>query len=495
MEVLVAVGLLRYGLHHQLSEVQSRLGRRGIRLSLAELSNLSDEFLVRWSHWFESSRPRWSPDLEDFILMIDGTQDAGGRVTYRARDANTGLTLHAATLQAESTPEVTRFLEAVKAAYGTPRAIVRDLSSAARAACTAAFPGVPQQACHVHFLRDVGESLLGNAHEALRAAILSTKQLAALARVASALAQGAADSGDPLRRSVRVWTRLLLEDIASVRDATGGFPLRLAYHEVAQRIRDGRRLVAAVAAHALRANVCDPLLLDAKERLDALGGDERVRTAFVHLDRLQSWLGEIRTLLRLERATLRRGLRPESVTTADRTAILARVHTIRGEAAQAGDREASAWQRVVDRFEAHAEELWVALDVKGLPRTTNAIEGDHRETRRSIRRRTGRHETRREMERTGEHLARWSNATNPWFIQHALEGVDLVAVFRGQDCQAIRTGLAELKAKRWRDRLPVRPVDRRDRLEEFVRLLEGHSGADHLTAWADRVEGVTSPAV
>lgn len=495
MEVLIAVGLLRYGLHHQLAEVQTRFSRRGIHLSLAELSNLSDEFLVRWSHWFDATRPRWSPDLEDFILMIDGTQDAGGRVTYRARDATTGLTLHAATLEAESTSEVTRFLEQVKAAFGTPRAIVRDLSSAARAACTAVFPGVPQQACHVHFLRDAGESLLGNAHEALRAAMLATKQLAALARVASALAQPAADSGNPLRRSVRVWTRLLLEDIQSARDATSGFPLRLAYHEVAVRIRDGRRLVAAVVAHAVRANVCDPLLLDAKERLDALGGDERVRTAFVHLDRLQSWFGEVRTLLRLERATLRRGLRPQAVTAADRAAILARVHTIRGEAAQAGDHEASAWQRVVDRFEAHAGELWVALDVKGLPRTTNAIEGDHRETRRSIRRRTGRHETRREMERTGEHLARWSNANNPWFIQHALAGVDLVAAFRTQDPRRIRAGVDELRAKRWRDRLPVRPADRRERLEEFVRLLDGPFTVERLTAWADRVEGVTSPAV
>lgn len=169
-----------------------------------------------------------------------------------------------------------------------------------------------------------------------------------------------------------------------------------------------------------------------------------------------------------------------------------RVHAIRGQAQAAGLEEAQAWRRIVDHFAAHEDHLWVVVGLRGQPRTTNPIEGAHREDRRSIRRRTGRMETGVEMERTGDHQALLSNLRNPWFVRAVLRGVDLVGAFRLQDVARVREGVLALRARRWRQRLPVRATKRPALLQEFVQLLTESADAGRLTAWADRVEGVVA---
>lgn len=491
-DVMAAVGLLRYGCRKQLQEVQLDLARRGIHLCQGELSALSDEFLVRYRLWFEQDRPRWAPWVKrGLVLMIDGTSDAGGPVTYRVLDAKRGLVLYAAHLKSENKADLEACLGAVKELFGVPRVIIRDLSPAAKAACDAVFAGVPQQECHVHFLRDAGEALLRPAYEELKRAVLATKRLARLKDVRVELAKTGHDA-DPTRRGARLWTRLLLEHVESARDALGGLPFTLAYHEVGARVRDARAQIAQVVQSLSNENRFEPLVVTAKEVLDALGEDARVKAAFLHVDRLRGWFGEIRGLMRLERASLQSSMRPEALTRADQDAVLRRVNDIRGEAAQAGAKGAQAWERVVSRFRDHEPYLWVSVRVKGHERHTNQLEGVHREGRREIRRRTGRQATGPELERVGDHVAVLANLRNPWFVRNVLPGLDLVGAFRAQDPIEVRTGMLALRRRRWRERLPVRAPARAGLLDEFLRLLQGSPDPIKLTAWADRVEGVTA---
>lgn len=139
--------------------------------------------------------------------------------------------------------------------------------------------------------------------------------------------------------------------------------------------------------------------------------------------------------------------------------------------------------------------MWVCVRAKGHQRTTKPIEGAHREDRREIRRRTGRHATGPELERTGDHQALVSDLRNPWFVKHVLSGVDLVAAFRIQDPARVQAGMMALRRRRWRERLPVRAPARPDLLAEFVRLLEASPDPVKVAAWADRVEGVSATAV
>lgn len=495
LEVLVAVGVLRWGLNLQRDEVVRELAPRGLRLSHGQVSRLGDEFLVRWHQWFDAHVSRWARRWRrGLILLIDGTQDGGGPVTYRAISHRQGVTVHAATIRSENEQDLVAFLEEVKRRVGRPALIVRDGSQAARNACTRVFPGVPQRLCHWHWLKDAGQPLLEDAYRELREAVLEEKRLPALEKLRGKLVEAGPEADSARRRSLRVWTRLLLEDIVSARDATGGFPFRLAYYDVMRRVRDGRRRAKAMIDAALKWNVHEPLLVEARQRLDALGEDARVKKAFLSVDRRVAWFTRLRAALRLEDA---QSGTPQDATAAALEAdqVLAKVQEIRGEAEAAGLGEASAWMRVVTRYRDHEAELFPTVRLKDAPRTTALMEASHRRDRRSCRRRTGTLATRSVMERLGDHLAVWSNASNRWMVRHAFHGVDLVAAFLDQDPAHVEAGLAALRAKRWRDRLPVRAKERAPLLDEFLNLATPNAPDVILTHWADRVEGLASPEV
>lgn len=492
MDVRVAVGLIRFGLDWDLESTRVFLAGRGIDLSIAELSLLSDEFLVRWSLFVEHSRSKWAPYLaEDFVLVVDATHVNGGPATVRAVHAGTGVTIHAACIASENEPELVRFLEDVKCIVGTPRRILRDGGTAIKAALERVFPGVAHQLCHFHFLRGAAEALLRVPYEALKKAIVATKRLPRLQEVANALA---ATPATGLHRALAVFARLAIEHVVSARDSVGGFPFRLAYSEVAQRVRDARTWLAKAVAAAMRLNVHQPLLVQARTHMDALWEDSDVRRESLRVERLASWLLEVRVLMRLERG-FNDGMEPPVFTAEDQDKALRRLHEIQKQAIDAGSVEAKAWEGLVDRFREHEGELWAFLGEPGAARTTNQIESCHREDRRCVRKRTGQGATGPAMERVGELLAVWSNARNPWFIKHALHGVDLVQEFLAQEPGRVKEGLACLRAKRWRGRLPVAATQRRGLLEEFVALMEAGAPPAKLQGWADRVEGVAATGV
>jgi len=426
--------------------------------------------------------------------MIDGTQDAGGRVTYRAiayRWRGPSVTVHAQSLVSENEEDLARFLETVRLRVGTPRLIVRDFGSAAKAACTRAFPHAPQAGCHWHFLKDAGTALLDDAYQGLRKTLLATRHLAVLERSRDRIAQASAENPPEEQRALRTWTRLLLEHILSARDHAGGFPLKLAYHELLRRVRDARKNVEAIVRQAQAWNVHEPSLTGAKEELDRLWGDMRVRDAFLSVDRRWDWFSRLRVILRLEDAGV--GHPAEPTEPLDRASVRQRVQALTREASGAPPQDAAAWQRVWSRFLAHERELFPRTRLRHAPRTTAVMEAAHREDRRDCRRRSGTVSTRGPMERVGEHLAVWSNATNPWFVENALCGVDLVAEFAQQDPKLVLQGLLDLRRKAWRGRLPVENKAREGLLDRFVELAQAGAPREAFSSWADEVEAIESP--
>lgn len=495
MDVLIATGIVRFSLLRQRDEVQAYLAESGIELSSGAISNMSDEFLVRWGLFHESLRPEFVKRLPNPIVLLDGTQEKGGQTTYRALDAATGITLHAACLPSESTHAVAGFLTDLKRWGFSPRAFVRDGSSAAKAAIDRVFPGVPQQLCHTHFLRDAGVALLAAPHDALSNAVLTTGELAHLNELARSLrsADPSDERTDVIRAAIGVWVRLLVEHVDGPRQKRGDTPFRLPYVEVVENLRDARNYLSEMIRFVNEANVCVPALLDAKERIDRILTNEPVLEAYMRARRLNSWFLEVRTLMRLERISLSEQVNAPALSKHDVEQTLARVHGIQDEARTQGAWATTAWEKVVRRFERHAEELWVHAGVPGMCRVTNALEGKHRDVRMAIRRRTGRGSTSAEMERVGELLSLWDNVTNPWFVNHYLTGVDLRAAFLAQDSERVKQGIRALTVKRWRQRLPVQPQHRPVALQGLLTALRG-GGLTAIRAWAEEVQGIAPPA-
>ena len=71
LRVTIAVGMLRFLLDYQRSEIQVLMESRGIGMSTGEISNLTREFLLRF---YCSHRKHMKDlDLSEYLLNLDGT--------------------------------------------------------------------------------------------------------------------------------------------------------------------------------------------------------------------------------------------------------------------------------------------------------------------------------------------------------------------------------------------------------------------------------------
>ncbi|EQD37209.1 hypothetical protein B1A_17750, partial [mine drainage metagenome] len=160
---MLAVGLARFGLDLPEKRVRA-LFEDGCALPLAQstISRLSVEFLVRWRMFCEERLPLATRALGGLVVQFDGTGEPSGgkRVTYRAREARTGLTLWADPLVSESEGEVARFYQTFQERYGTPVLSLRDDGTAAKKAMATIFPGMPVGEDHWHFFDNLGPVIL-----------------------------------------------------------------------------------------------------------------------------------------------------------------------------------------------------------------------------------------------------------------------------------------------------------------------------------------------
>jgi hypothetical protein len=196
LDVTVLAGLLRFGLKWKEEDIQTFLRGHGLSVSQASLSLHSTEFLVRWQMFSEERLLHLAPQLRPFVLQIDGTCVEGGPVTFRVREAKSGVTLYARQIVSESLEEVVPVLVAFKVRFGDPALLVRDDSATLKGACDRVFPGVPQQVDHFHFLTKAGERLVKEENERLRGGMLLDDGMAKLAQWSRGLPTVARGPGD-----------------------------------------------------------------------------------------------------------------------------------------------------------------------------------------------------------------------------------------------------------------------------------------------------------
>ena len=478
---MIAVGLLRFGL--DLSEAKAlAFLQDGCDLALTQssFSRLSTEFLVRWRIFCEERLPTLAADLVPLVVQIDCTTTPGAASTCRARHALTGVTLWADQLEAESKPEVLRFLRTFRAIYGVPVLWVRDQSTTLREALEEVFPGVPQQEDHWHFLDDLGPVVMPD-YEPLRQGLVADDGLARLAHWSRKLPL----TGATLEELERVWVRLALEWVEEGRTHPGGFPFRLAYLEAVHRLERVVEWVKAVLRANVRWHCAVAEMAELKTRVERLLGREGVRLPRARLRSEVLLWEEVRSAMRAERSRRSRDdLAPmthEDVAEAQRRFEEAGTRfATQGEWAQA------IWEKVARRFEAHREFLWVEVPgLNGVVRSTVALERAHATDRRGVRHRRGQEATGEEMSSLGALLAFWSNARSPWFVEHVLTGVNLWEAFARQDPEEVRKRLLALPKEGRRPRVEVPRGKAGERLEELVKLLTSAGPIEPgLTAWA-----------
>ena len=176
-DVLVYVGCQRFLHYRQREEIRTDLGKRyGIVLSTGEISALGRRFLVYLKALHKKRAPALRAALEadgGWPLHIDATGEDGRGTMVTAWAGWRNWVLSAWKAPTERAEFILPGIERVAAEFGAPCAIVRDLGRAMTEAAAQYVQSrkkpIPVLACHQHFLADIGEDLLEEEHNQLRA--------------------------------------------------------------------------------------------------------------------------------------------------------------------------------------------------------------------------------------------------------------------------------------------------------------------------------------
>src|SRR4051795_1702666 len=163
LDVLALVGRLRHAEHRSVPEIHQELTRRGVTIALRSVSNLLDRY--------DELRALATADRERLhallrkqrrvVLAIDGLQpDVGHEVLWVLRDCLSGEILLAKSLLSSTAKDLAALLSEVRRALPVPiRSVISDGQSTIRKAVARALPGVPNQLCHFHYLREAAKPI------------------------------------------------------------------------------------------------------------------------------------------------------------------------------------------------------------------------------------------------------------------------------------------------------------------------------------------------
>jgi MULE transposase domain len=161
LDVIALVGFLRYRRHHSLAEIHHSLHERGLTIGERTVLNL----LARYEELVTlhmTDRERLQPLVQkqgSLILAVDGLKpDVGHEVLWVVRDCVSGEILLARPLLSEREADLVTLLKEVQDAFSVPiRGIISDGQKSIRNAVATAFPDIPHQLCHFHYLREAAK--------------------------------------------------------------------------------------------------------------------------------------------------------------------------------------------------------------------------------------------------------------------------------------------------------------------------------------------------
>ena len=396
--IVMAVGLLRWIMDYQRSEIRILMESRGISVSTGEISNMSREFLLRFYCIHRRHMKNLHPG--EYILHFDGTGESGDEIVFMAKDGITGITLDACIMPSESMEYITPFLRGIKNLFGDPVSVLRDMSPAIKESVSEVFPGILQLICHYHFVKDLGKDVFSPYPE-LRASMVSTKVLVHISRIK--VPEQEPDDLNGIVYAEKLWITIASEYILHPRVIPSKFPFVLPYFEVIKRCMEIKDMLKSIIRwDALHMKLVKPVS-DLYTAVMEITNDPIVLEKYRIIVRTWSWFEGVRKSLRVSRemSSGESEKDPVNIEAMGKELDIA-LAAIKEEAQFTGGELERIYGIFSNRIEKHREEL--LSPVKGkYGNTINVVrhnrieEIGHRWSRMHIRRRTGRSQTAKEM--------------------------------------------------------------------------------------------------
>lgn len=412
-----------------------------------------------------------------YILHLDGSAESGDEITFTAKEGMTGFTIDSWIMPSEGHEYIIPFLEHLREKYGKPLTVVRDMWEEIAVAVSEVFPEVPQQVCHYHFVRNLGDILFKHRYEELRRIILKTKILARILALKKICMDGIS-SLERILIAEHYWVKLAIEYVLYPRERKSDYPFVLPYLEVIDRVIEVLEMLKKIVMWNARNNICVKTVLKLEDYLKKLADTVEIKAWHSKMKLIHEWFEEIRKVLRVSRefSDKEQNVSPTKVNEIE-PKFYDTIIKIRDEGRKLGAEYVDISKQIFQKCYDHMDELFVEVkDMNGeeirILRHNGIEELNHRWSRMHIRRRTGRSRTTSEMEKYGALLAVFSNIEDEDYIKTVLADVkDFI-----RDMQDI-TEKELLDARKLIRTFPQSPLirsdaDRPEILREFIKLID-----------------------
>ncbi len=478
--MIIAIGFLRWLFNYQREEIQLFLEGRGIHISTGEISILSEEFLLRFYVLHTKHGSQMKKIFEKnggYILHLDGSAESGDEITFTAKEGMTGFTIDSWIMPSEGREYIIPFLESLREKYGKPLTVVRDMWEEIAISVSDVFPGISQQVCHYHFVRNLGDIIFKHRYEELRRMILKTKIFARILALKKICMDGIS-SHERIFIAEHYWVMLAIEYVLYPRERKSDYPFVLPYLEVINRVMIVLEMLKKIVMWNARRNIGVKVVLKFEEYLKKLIETMEIKAYHSKIKLIQAWFEEIRKVLRVSRefSDKEQNVLPTKVNEME-PKFHDTIIKIRDEGRKLGGEYAEISEKIFQNCHDHLDELFVEVKDKNgkeirIIRHNGIEELNHRWSRMHIRRRTGRSRTTMEMEKYGALLAIFSNIENEEYIKTVLADVkdfisDMQDVTRKELLDArelIRTFPQSLLIRSDAERPGI--------LEEFIKLID-----------------------
>lgn len=241
-----------------------------------------------------------------YILHLDGSAESGDEITFTAKEGITGLTIDSWIMPSEGRDYIKPFLENIKDIYGSPLTVVRDMREEIAVSVSEVFPGVAQQICHYHFVRNIGDIIFKHRYEELRRVIINTNILARILSLKKNLMDGISNQ-ERIVIAEFYWVRLAIEYILHPREIKSDYPFVLPYLEVMKRsveiLEMFRKIVMWNAWHNKKIG----FVLKFNKYLKKMVDTNEVMIWYKKIQCIWKWFEEIRKVLRVSRELSEKG--------------------------------------------------------------------------------------------------------------------------------------------------------------------------------------------
>jgi hypothetical protein len=442
--------------------VQAELAARNIPISTSEIGFLGKRFIVYLALAHRACQGALRAHMAakgGYILHLDATCEGDSPQLFSCLDEISQIVLGNQKMPTEDSGHIIPLLCDLKAAYGTPLALVHDMGRAIFKAVATVFPTVPDYICHFHFLRDLGKDLLDFEYRTIRRYTQNFKAKATLNEAGKALREAidndpthsqnlqtyldtkTANNDDPTALTPWVSTYLLVVWSLEADSACDGFgfPFDRPHLLFYQRLREAYPLLKK-----LKTKGVDGLPLSALYRMLS---DGALRNLVTRIEQKIICFDQLREAMRIARPDCGQGLNDDG--DSEIKTIASRVKAFRySETIQALSASDISYQKMVKQIDKYWDKLFadpITLDTPAgsvviqPQRTNNLMEQSFRFLKRDGRKKTGQKTLSRTLVAMLADTPLIRNLDNPEYMKILLNGkASLAARFADIDIQQVR---------------------------------------------------------